>query len=361
MKKSGFLFYGIALLFSVAMMIWLLNRGAMLPASGALVVTPVPGPTESGPIFWNSPLAVLLLQIIVILLVGRALLSLTSKLGQPLVISEIIAGIILGPSILGLLFPEISAYLFPPESLKNLYALSQIGLILFMFIMGMELDIRVLRTQAKTAILLSNVGIVVPLLMGMGLAYFLYTEYAQNGAMFSGFALFLGISLSITAFPVLARIVQERGFFKSPLGAMTMTSAVAIDISAWCLLAAVVAMIKAGGFIQAAGPVGMGIVFVAFMLTVVKPLMKKLGSVYASKEIFNRKVVGLILLVLLGSTYTAEIIGIHALFGAFLAGVIMPQNLSFKKIITEKFEYISVVLLLPLFFIFTGLRTDFAL
>src|SRR5690606_21745237 len=212
-----------------------------------------------------------------------------------------------------------------------------------------------------TAILLSNVGIVVPLLMGMGLAYFLYTDYAQNGAMFSGFALFLGISLSITAFPVLARIVQERGYFKSPLGAMTMTSAVAIDISAWCLLAAAVAMIKAGGFIQAAGPAGMGIVMVAFMLTVVKPLMKKLGSVYASKEIFNRKVVGLILLVLLGSTYVAEIIGIHALFGAFLAGVIMPQNLSFKKIITEKFEDISLVLLLPLFFIFTGLRTDFAL
>ena len=361
MKKSGFLFYGIALLFSVALMIWLLNKGALLPAPGALVVTPVPGPTESGPIFWNSPLAVLLLQIIVILLVGRALVSLTSRWGQPLVISEIIAGIILGPSLLGLFFPELSQYLFPPESLRNLYALSQIGLILFMFIMGMELDLRVLRTQAKTAILVSNVGIVVPLLAGMGLAYFLYTDYGQNGAMFPGFALFLGISLSITAFPVLSRIVQERGFFKSPLGPMTMTSAAAIDIAAWCLLAAVVAMIKAGGFIPAAGPVAMGIIYVAFMLTVIKPLMKKLGSVYASKEIFNRKVVGLILLVLLGSTYVAEIIGIHALFGAFLAGVIMPHNLSFKKIITEKFEDISLVLLLPLFFIFTGLRTDFGL
>src|SRR5690606_38293525 len=126
MKKSGFFFYGIALLFSVALMIWLLNKGALLPAPGALVVTPVPGPTESGPIFWNSPLAVLLLQIIVILLVGRALVSLTSRWGQPLVISEIIAGIILGPSLLGLFFPEVSQYLFPPESLRNLYALSQI-------------------------------------------------------------------------------------------------------------------------------------------------------------------------------------------------------------------------------------------
>src|SRR5690606_5696458 len=128
-----------------------------------------------------------------------------------------------------------------------------------------------------------------------------------------------------------------------------------------CMLAAVVAMIKAGGFIDAVGSVAMGIVYVAFMLTVVKPLMRKVGSVYGSREIFNKRVVGLILLVLLGSTYVAEIIGIHALFGAFLAGVIMPHNLSFKKIITEKFEDISLALLLPLFFIFTGLRTDFGL
>lgn len=361
MKKSGFLYYGVALLISVALMIWLLNIGTALPASGDLVVTPVPGPAESVAIFWRSPLAILLLQIIVILLVTRTLLSFTSRFGQPVVITEIIAGIVLGPSLFGLLLPGVSAYLFPPESLGNLHVLSQVGLVLFMFILGMELDIRVLRTQARTAILVSNVGIVVPLLMGMALAYFLYTDYAQNGATFPGFALLLGISLSITAFPVLAKIVQERGLFKSPLGAITMTSAGAIDIAAWCMLAAVVAMIKAGGFIDAAGPVAMGIVYVAFMLTVIKPLMKKLGSVYASKEIFNKRVVGLILLVLLGSTYVAEIIGIHALFGAFLAGVIMPHNLSFKKIITEKFEDISLVLLLPLFFIFTGLRTDLAL
>src|SRR5690606_21069297 len=128
-----------------------------------------------------------------------------------------------------------------------------------------------------------------------------------------------------------------------------------------CMLAAVVAMIKAGGFIDAVGSVAMGIVYVAFMLTVVKPLMRKVGSVYGSREIFNKRVVGMILLVLLTSTFIAEIIGVHALFGAFLAGVIMPHNLSFKKIITEKFEDISLVLLLPLFFIFTGLRTDITL
>src|SRR5690606_10016686 len=156
-------------------------------------------------------------------------------------------------------------------------------------------------------------------------------------------------------------IVQERGLYKTPLGSLAITSAAAIDIAVWCMLAAVVAMVRAGGFAAAAGPVAMGIVHVVLMLTVVKPLMHKVGSVYASKEIFNKRVVGLILLVLAASSYVAEVIGILALFGAFLAGVAMPHNLSFKKIITEKLEDISLVLLLPVFFIITGLRTDVTL
>src|SRR5690606_4693302 len=266
----------------------------------------------------------------------RIFLVLTARFGQPPVIGEILAGLIVGPSLLGLLFPEASAWLFPSESLGNLYLLSQVGLILFMFIMGMELDIRVLRTQAKATIFVSNVGIIIPRLAGMGLAYFLYTEYAQNGATFHAFALLPALSLTVTAFPSLLRIVQERGWYKSALGSLAITSAAAIDIAVWCMLAAVVAMVRAGGFAAAAGPVAMGIVYVVLMLTVVKPLMHKVGSVYASKEIFNKRVVGLILLVLAASSYVAEVIGIHALFGAFLAGVAMPHNLSFKKIITEK-------------------------
>jgi Kef-type K+ transport system membrane component KefB len=361
MRKSSFFYYALALLLSVALMLWLLNLGETLPAPGDLVVEPVPGTSEPGSDFWSSPMSILLLQVIVILLVARGLSSLTSRMGQPQVISELAAGIFLGPSLLGFFFPQVSLYLFPEGSLDNLHTLSQVGLILFMFIIGMELDIRVLRTQAKAAILVTKIGIFIPLLMGMALALFLYTDYAQNGATFAGFALFLGISLTITAFPVLSRIIQERGLYKSPLGSMAITSAAAVDISAWCLLAAVVAMIKAGSFVEAIVPVVTGIAYVVFMLTFVKPLMKKLGSVYASKEIFNKKVVGLIFIVLLGSAYLAEIIGIHALFGAFLAGVIMPHNLTFKKIITDKIEDVSLVLLLPLFFVFTGLRTEIGL
>ena len=361
MRNSSFFFYGIALLASVGLMLWILNVGGNLPASGDLVVVPVPGPAVSGNVLWNSPLAMLLLQVVVILLVVRLFLVLTARFGQPPVIGEILAGVVLGPSLLGLLLPGVSAWLFPSVSLGNLNALSEVGLILLMFIMGMELDIRVLRTQAKATILVSNVGIVVPLLAGMGLAYFLYTDYAQNGASFEAFALLTGLSLTVTAFPSLLRIVQERGFYKTPLGSMTITSAAAINIAVWCILAAVVAMVRAGGFVAAAGPVAMGTVYVILMLTVVKPLMHKVGSVYASKEIFNKRVVGLILLVLAASSYLAEVIGIHALFGAFLAGVAMPHNLSFKKIITEKFEDISLVLLLPVFFIITGLRTDITL
>ncbi|MFO7258126.1 MAG: cation:proton antiporter [Bacteroidota bacterium] len=361
MRNSSFFVYGLALVASVGLMLWILNVGDKLPASGDLVVAPVPGPVESGNVLWNSPLAMLLLQIVVILLVVRIFLVLTARFGQPPVIGEILAGLIVGPSLLGLLFPEASAWLFPSESLGNLYLLSQVGLILFMFIMGMELDIRVLRTQAKATIFVSNVGIIIPMLAGMGLAYFLYTEYAQNGATFQAFALLTALSLTVTAFPSLLRIVQERGWYKTPLGSMAITSAAAIDIAVWCMLAAVVAMVRAGGFAAAAGPVVMGTVYVVLMLTVVKPLMHKVGSVYASKEIFNKRVVGLILLVLVASSYAAEVIGIHSLFGAFLAGVAMPHNLSFKKIITEKFEDISLVFLLPVFFILTGLRTDITL
>lgn len=361
MRNSSFFFYGIALIASVGLMLWILNVGDKLPASGDLVVAPIPGPAETGNVLWNSPLAMLLLQIVVILLVVRMFLVLTARLGQPPVIGEILAGIVLGPSLLGFLLPGVSAWLFPAVSLGNLHLLSQVGLILFMFIMGMELDIRVLRTQAKATVFVSNVGIVIPLLAGMGLAYFLYTEYAQNGASFQAFALLTGLSLTVTAFPSLLRIVQERGLYKTPLGSMVITSAAAIDIAVWCILAAVVAMVRAGGFAAAAVPVAMGAVYVVIMLTVVKPLMHKVGSVYASKEIFNKRVVGLILLVLVGSSYVAEVIGIHALFGAFLGGVAMPHNLSFKKIITEKFEDISLVLLLPVFFILTGLRTDVTL
>jgi Kef-type K+ transport system membrane component KefB len=305
----------------------------------------------------HHPLAILILQICSIILVARLFGLLANKIGQPTVIGEIIAGIVLGPSLLGLFLPEVSIFLFPAASLGNLQFLSQIGLILFMFIIGMELDVKVLKNKADAAVVVSHASIIFPYFLGMGLAYLLYQQFAPANISFLEFSLFMGIAMSITAFPVLARIIQERGLTKTSLGTMAITCAAADDITAWCLLAAVVAIVKAGSFLSALYTIGLAIVYVGFMIYAVQPILRKMGEVYVSKEMVNKKVVGIVFLVMLLSSYLTEIIGIHALFGAFLAGVIMPQNLSFKKILTEKIEDISLVLLLPLFFVFTGLRT----
>jgi len=230
-----------------------------------------------------------------------------------------------------------------------------------MFIIGMELDIKVLKNKADAAIVVSHASIVFPYFLGMGLAYILYQSFAPQGTSFMEFALFMGIAMSITAFPVLARIIQERGLTKTSLGAMAITCAAADDVTAWCLLAVVVAIVKAGSFFSALYTIGLALGYVVFMLYAVQPMLKKIGDVYIAKEMINKKVIGIIFLVLLVSSYLTEIIGIHALFGAFLAGVIMPQNINFKKILTEKIEDISLVLLLPLFFVFTGLRTQIGL
>lgn len=363
MKKSTGISYGLFFILVAALILWLLFLGKDLESTAVVASTDSVAPTLSMQLLESlrQPLPILIIQIITIILVARGIGYLTGKIGQPIVVGEIIAGILLGPSFLGFLFPSISAFLFPLESLLNLQFLSQIGLIFFMFIIGMELDLRILKNQAAAAVVVSNAGILFPFGLGVVLAYFIFTGYAPEGISFASFALFLGIAMSITAFPVLARIIQERGLSKSPLGSMAITCAAADDVTAWCILAAIVAFVKAGTIIGAVYTLIMAVFFILFMLQIVRPLMKKIGSVYATREIFSKKVVGLIFIVLLASSYISEIIGIHALFGAFLAGVTMPQNLAFKKIITEKIEDVSLVLLLPLFFVSTGLRTELGL
>lgn len=309
----------------------------------------------------HHPLAILLAQIVTIILVARFFGWVFRKIGQPSVIGEIIAGIVLGPSLLGLYFPEFSLTLFPVASLGNLQFLSQIGLILFMFVIGMELDLKVLQNRAKDAIVISHASIVIPFALGIGLAYFVYFRFAPEGVAFLPFALFMGIALSITAFPVLARIVQERGIHKTKLGAIVITCAAADDITAWCILAAVIAIVKAGTFVSSLYIIGMAMAYVLAMLYVVKPFLKKIGELYATKDSLNKPVVAIFFLTLIISSYTTEIIGIHALFGAFMTGVIMPDITKFRNLFIEKVEDVSVILLLPLFFVFTGLRTEIGL
>ncbi|OGX06409.1 MAG: hypothetical protein A2Z88_07055 [Omnitrophica WOR_2 bacterium GWA2_47_8] len=309
----------------------------------------------------RHPLAILLMQIFCIMIIARILGHLMTKIGQPSVIGEIIAGIILGPSLLGAVSPEISQFIFPEESLRRLQVLSQIGLVLFMFIIGMELDISVLKKKAHAAVVISHVSIVFPYFLGVALAYFLYSSYAPPGTPFIAFALFMGIALSITAFPVLARIIQERNLAHSPLGTLIITCAAADDITAWCLLAVVVAISTAGGAISAVGSILLSILYVLVMWFIVKPLLERMAVKYDTPESINKTVVAAVFGLLLLSSFSTEIIGIHALFGAFFAGVIMPPKKIFKLILAEKIEDVSLVFLLPLFFVFTGLRTQIGL
>lgn len=309
----------------------------------------------------THPLSILLLQIITIIFAARLFGYLCKKIGQPMVIGEIIAGIVLGPSLIGHFFPEFSSFLFPPASLGNLQFLSQIGLILFMFVIGMELDLKVLKNQASEAVVISHASIIIPFALGTGLSYFIYDTYAGQNVRFLPFALFVGIAMSVTAFPVLARIVQERGLSKTRLGTVVITCAAADDITAWCILAAVIAIVKAGSITSSAYTILMAVGYVMVMLKLVQPFLKRLGDIHASKEGLSKPVVAIYFVLLLVSAYLTEVIGIHALFGAFMAGVIMPDNERFRNIFIEKVEDVAQVLLLPLFFVFTGLRTQIGL
>lgn len=363
--KNG-LFYALVTGGFTALIFWIVSKGKFLEKGRNII-----SQTSTDTYFFqfktslthnlHHPLAILLLQIITIIIVARLFGWLFRKIGQPSVIGEIIAGIFLGPSVVGMFFPEYSLLLFPPESLGNLQFLSQIGLILFMFVIGMELDLKVLKNKANEAVVISHASIVIPFALGIGLSYFIYQQFAPKGVEFLSFSLFMGIAMSITAFPVLARIVQERGINKTKLGSIVITCAAADDITAWCILAAVIAIVKAGSFASSLYVILLASIYVLMMLFLVKPFLKKIGDLYATRDNLSKPVVAIFLLTLIISSYLSEVIGIHALFGAFLTGAIMPDIAKIKTIFIEKVEDVSMILLLPLFFVFTGLRTQIGL
>ena len=309
----------------------------------------------------ESFIGILLLQIIVILITCRLFGWLFAKMQQPTVIGEIVAGIVLGPSVLGHLLPSVSAFLFPLDSLQNINMLSQFGLILFMFAIGMELNITEVRQKLKETILISHTSTIFPFFLGMVTAYFLYNKYAYESTPFLSFALFVSIALSITAFPVLARIIQEKGLTKTHLGTISLASAANGDITAWCLLAVVVAIAQAGSMLSAIYNIGFSFIYLLLMFTVIRPFLRMIGHIYHNKEVVDKGLVAFMFLLLIVSSYLTEILGLHALFGAFVAGVVMPDNIKFRKIMTEKVEDVSLALFLPLFFVSTGLRTEIGL
>ncbi len=318
--------------------------------------------------FWDgvlhhlgSPLALLLVQIMVVLTVARFLGAVCRKIGQPSVVGEIVAGIALGPSLLGMFFPQVTELLFPKESLQNLSLLSQIGLVLFMFVIGIELDLKLIKKKAGEAVVISHASIVFPFVLGIGLSLALYTPYAPPTTSFLSFGLFMGIAMSITAFPVLARIIQERNLTRTSVGMIAITCAAADDVTAWCLLAAVVAIVQAGTFTSALFTLLFSLLYLYVMLKLVQPFLNRLSTLYPTEETLSKPVMAVIFMILLLSSWSTEIIGIHALFGAFLAGAIMPEDHNFRRILTGRVEDVAMVLLLPLFFVFTGLRTELGL
>ena len=365
MKASRPLFYIITIGGLLAIIGAVLNLGKKLEG----VVVPVKDMpmhheftyTEEIVKVLQHPLAVFLLQLLAILIVVRLFGGFFQKIGQPAVVGEMIAGIVLGPSLFGALLPDVSAFIFPKESLSHLQLVSQVGLVLFMFVIGMELDLNLLKKKAGSAVIISHASIVFPYGLGVLLAYFLYRDMAPEGVKFYAFALFMGIAMSITAFPVLARVIRERGLTGTKLGTLAITCAAADDITAWCILGFVIAIAKATSVMSAVYTLGLTVGYVLLMLLVMKPILNKLALKMLPNRSMQPSMVAIVFIILLSSSYVCEVIGIHALFGAFMAGVIMPNEWNFRKVLIDKIEDVALILFLPLFFVFTGLRTSIGL
>jgi Kef-type K+ transport system membrane component KefB len=308
------------------------------------------------------PLPRLILQLIVIVVVARAFGSMAKRLGQPPVIAEITAGVLLGPSLLGWVAPGTSAFLFPAPSMPILQLLSQIGVLLFMFVVGVELEPAYLRGRAHAAIAVSHFSIIIPFTLGVALSLALHPRYGPAGVPFHAFALFCGIAMSITAFPVLARILEERRLTHTPLGTTAITCAAVDDVTAWIILAVVVAIATAGGAVEALlAMVALSALFVLVMIFAARPLLQRVLGANTHGESLGRNQIAMVLVVLLCSALVTEMIGIHALFGAFVAGAIMPVGTTLRAALRARLESISSVLLLPIFFVYTGLRTQIGL
>jgi K+:H+ antiporter len=311
--------------------------------------------------FLHNPLALLLIQAIVIVPLARLLGYLCTKINQPMVIGEIVAGLMLGPSLLGWAAPGAYHFLFPAESLQGLHLLSQVGLIFFMFLVGLEFNPKLLRGNGEAALATSHASIIVPFLLGTLLALYLYPKLSDNSVRFASFALFIGASMSVTAFPVLARILSERKLTRTKMGALVLTCAAVDDVTAWFLLAFVISMVRSTGLAQVLHIGLWTALYLVVMIWLIRPLLKRFEKRYSTREGLSQNVVAIIFVMLLLSSLATEQIGIHALFGAFFLGAIMPNETGFVRHLTEKIEDIAVLFLLPLFFAYTGLRTQIGL
>jgi Kef-type K+ transport system membrane component KefB len=328
-------------------------------ATSAAVTSATSARTTAAPVTFD--LTRLVLQLVVVLLAVRAFGVVARRLGQPSVIGEMVAGIVLGPSLFGAVAPQAFGALFPAGSLPILNSLAQLGVMLFLFVVGLHVDLAALRRQGSTALVASHASIAAPFSMGVALALWLFGPFAPDGVPFVAFALFIGVAMSITAFPVLARILEERQLLGTPIGTLAVACAAVDDVTAWVLLAMVVAIVKAGhvGATLATSLGGLA-VFLLVMLRIVRPLLARWLRADAQGRI-PPAAISIMVLVALLSALTTELLGMHALFGAFVAGAIMPRTDAFADRASAQLSDLLVVLLLPLFFAYTGLRTQFVL
>ncbi|MEA9356982.1 cation:proton antiporter [Bacteriovorax sp. PP10] len=295
-----------------------------------------------------------------IIAVARICGILLEKLDQPPVMGEVIGGIIIGPSLLGKFLPGVSALLIPSSTMPVLNIIAQIGIILYMFLMGLELDLKELKKSAHQTFIISHASILLPFVLGSILALFIFQDVAPAGVGFTNFALFMGVSMSITAFPVLARILADKNMTKTAIGSLALSCAAIDDVTAWCLLAFVASRAQGQGqnFLMT---YGLCALFILFMLFIMRPILTKwIGSFKNQKSFTNNKGAVFLIAILLSALAT-EVLGIHAIFGAFLLGLIIPHDSIVAHEFNHKWQDVIRVLMLPAFFAYTGMKTQIGL
>ncbi len=300
-----------------------------------------------------------LVALTAVILFARLLGALFRYIHQPPVIGEIIAGILIGPSFVGRLAPGVSAYILPPSVAPYLSIIAQVGILLYMFLVGLEFDPATIRRRAHSAVIVSHASIMTPFLLGSALSLALYPRVSTADVPFGVFALFMGISMSITAFPVLARILTDQGIHKSPLGVMALTCAAVDDVTAWCLLSFLVSIVHArtGGAVVT---LMLTACYVMVMILVARPVVARLVSRQESLGL-TRGAMTAVCVALLLSSLISEFIGIHAIFGAFLLGTLIPHDSAVARQLHDKLNDLVLVLFLPAYFAFTGMRTEIGL
>ena len=350
--KRLLLLYPVLLLTALLLFAALAWVGERVFQSDAPPVPPAPGSIGT--------LLHVLLALAVVMVTTRIVGAGFRYLNQPSVIGEVVGGIVLGPSLLGALSPATYAFILPPSAAPFLGVIAQLGIVLYMFIVGLHLDLRILRTSGHASLAISHASIVVPFLLGSALALVLYGTLAGRGVTFTPFALFLGVTMSITAFPVLARLLEEKGLHKTELGMLALTCAAIDDVTAWCLLAFVVSMSQAS-LSHAVVTVGLTVAYIALMFGVVQPLIARAVPWFERVERLNQGGLAAIFVALLVSAVATEFIGIHAIFGAFLLGAVVPYQSRLAGDITDRLDDLVRVMFLPAFFAFTGMRTEIGL